>query len=305
LLRAARNDSHRFAAMTKRLLLLPLLLLLLSFRTDDRPAYRLFTAAGKPADYGRMLKELAAADVVFFGEQHNDPLAHWLELQLTKDLLRLKQGQLVLGLEMFERDVQALVDQYTTGEITDADFEARSRPWPNYATDYKPLLALARQQKFRVVGTNVPRRYASLVGKNGLAVLDTLSPKSKAWLAPLPLTVDYTLPGYQNMAKMFGSDATHAAGVQHIIQAQALKDAGMAYFLDQARPAGHLLLHLNGAYHSDNHDGILAYLRQQNPALRVRTISTVTQEQLGRLDKEHEQKADFVLVVPADMTKTY
>ncbi|RYU76703.1 ChaN family lipoprotein [Hymenobacter persicinus] len=291
--------------MLNKLLLLPLLLLLLGFRADDRPAYRLFTAAGKAVSYDKMLNALAGADVVFFGEQHNDPLAHWLELQLTKDLLRRRQGQLVLGLEMFERDVQPLVDAYTTGELNDADFAAQSRPWPNYATDYRPLLQLARQQKFRVVGTNVPRRYAALVGKNGLAALDTLSAPTKAWLVPLPLKVDYELPGYKNMVTMFGSDAAHAAGVRNIIQAQALKDATMAYFLNQARPEGHLLLHLNGAYHSDNHDGILAYLRQQNPNLRVLTISTVSQEQIGTLDQDHRQKADFVLAVPADMTKTY
>ncbi|QJX47584.1 ChaN family lipoprotein [Hymenobacter taeanensis] len=292
--------------MTRKFLLLPLLLLLLSFTMkDDKPAYRLFTAAGKPVTYDKMLKELAAADVVFFGEQHNDPIAHWLELQLTKDLLRLKQGQVVLGLEMFERDVQPLVDQYTTGELTDKEFEEQSRPWPNYATDYKPLLQLAKQQKFRVVGTNVPRRYASQVAKGSLTVLNDLPTEEKVWLMPLPLTVDYELPGYQNMAKMFGGDAAHAAGVQNIIQAQALKDATMAHFLAQARPEGHLLLHLNGSYHSDNHDGILAYLRQQTPKLRVLTISTVLQEQLGKLEQENEQKADFVLAVPQDMTRTY
>ncbi|WP_139924198.1 ChaN family lipoprotein [Hymenobacter sp. DG01] len=293
--------------MTRKFLFLPLLLLLtsLTLRADDKPAYRLFTAVGKAADYYKMLKELAAADVVFFGEQHNDPMAHWLELQVTKDLLRLRQGQLVLGLEMFERDVQPLVDQYTTGELSDKEFEEQSRPWPNYATDYKPLLQLAKQQKFRVVGTNVPRRYASQVAKGSLAALNELPASEKAWMAPLPLAVDYELPGYKNMAKMFGGDAAHAAGVQNIIQAQALKDATMAHFLNQARPEGHLLLHLNGAYHSDNHDGILAYLRQQNPKLKVLTISTVSQEQLSKLDKENQQKADFVLVVPQDMTKTY
>ncbi|WP_167855526.1 ChaN family lipoprotein [Hymenobacter fodinae] len=292
--------------MIRKLLLLPLLFLLLSFTMkDDKPAYRLFTAAGKPVAYDKMLKDLAAADVVFFGEQHNDPIAHWLELQLTKDLLRLKQGQVVLGLEMFERDVQPLVDQYATGELTDKEFEEQSRPWPNYATDYKPLLLLAKQQKFRVVGTNVPRRYASQVAKGSLTALNELPAEEKAWLVPLPMQVDYELPGYKNMAKMFGGDAAHAAGVQNIIQAQALKDATMAHFLNQARPAGHLLLHLNGSYHSDNHDGILAYLRQTNPKLKVLTISTVLQEQLAKLDKENEQKADFVLVVPQDMTRTY
>jgi uncharacterized iron-regulated protein len=292
--------------MIRKSLLLPLLCLLFSFTMkEDKPAYRLFTAAGKPVAYSKMLKQLAAADVVFFGEQHNDPMGHWLELQLTKDLLRLRQGQLVLGLEMFERDVQPLVDQYTTGELTDKEFEEQSRPWPNYATDYKPLLQLAKQQKFRVVGTNVPRRYASQVAKGSLTALNELPAEEKAWMAPLPMTVDYELPGYKNMAKMFGGDAAHAAGVQNIIQAQALKDATMAHFLNLVRPEGHLLLHLNGAYHSDNHDGILASLRQQNPRLKVLTISTVLQEQLEKLEQENQQKADFVLVVPHDMTKTY
>ncbi|HEX8429464.1 ChaN family lipoprotein [Hymenobacter sp.] len=282
-----------------------ILLVVSSFTAADKPAYRLFTATGKSVDYEKMLKELAQADVVFFGEQHNDPMGHWLELQLTKDLAAAKQGQFVLGMEMLERDVQPLVDQYTTGELDDKAFEEQSRPWPNYATDYKPLLQLAKQQKFRVVGTNVPRRYASQVAKGSLTALNELPTEEKAWIVPLPITVDYELPGYKNMAKMFGGDATHATGVQNIIQAQALKDATMAHFLAQARTDGQLLLHLNGSYHSDNHDGIIAYLRQTNPKLKVLTISTVSQEQLSKLDKDNEKKADFVLVVPADMTKTY
>lgn len=281
-----------------------LLLTLLSARAD-RPAYRLFTAAGKPADYDKMLGQLAQADVVLFGEQHNDPIAHWLELQVTRDLAQRRQAQLVLGLEMFERDVQPLVEQYNTGELTDQAFEADSRPWPNYATDYKPLLQLARQQKLRVVGTNAPRRYASQVAKGSLAALNSLPDPEKAWLAPLPITVDYELPGYKNMQAMFGGDAAHAAGVQNIIQAQALKDATMAYFIRQSRQPGQLLLHLNGSYHSDNHDGIVWYLHQAEPQLKVLTISTVSQEQLQKLEKDNMQKADYVLVIPADMIKTY
>ncbi|GGF20307.1 ChaN family lipoprotein [Hymenobacter cavernae] len=291
--------------MIRTLFLLPLLFALLSFTTADRPAYRLFTATGKAADYDQMLKELAQADVVLFGEQHNDPIAHWLELQLAKDLAQRKAGQLVLGMEMFERDVQPLVEQYNVGELDDKAFEEQSRPWPNYATDYKPLLQLAQRQKLRVVGTNVPRRYASQVAKASLTALDALPASEKAWIAPLPVKVDYELPGYKNMQAMFGGDGAHGAGVQNIIQAQALKDATMAYFIRQSRQPGQLMLHFNGSYHSDNHDGIVWYLKQADPKLKILTVSTVAQENLGKLYKENEQKADYVLVVPADMTKTY
>lgn len=305
------RHPNRFTFTAMRLLLSALLVLLtLTAQAaapppDERPAYRLFTAAGKPVSFDKMAKELAAADVVLFGEQHNDPMAHWLELQVARELAQRRAGQLVLGLEMFERDVQPLVEQYNVGELEAKAFEEQSRPWPNYKTDYKPLLELARQHKLRVVGTNVPRRYAQQVAKGSLAVLDALPTEEKAWLAPLPIKVDYALPGYQGMAQMFGGDASHAAGVQNIIQAQALKDATMAHFIRQSRQPDQQLLHFNGAYHSDNHDGIVWYLRQAEPQLRILTISTVTQAQLGKLEKEHLQKADFVLVVPEDMTKTY
>ena len=286
------------------LLLLPLLALA---PAGDRPAYRLFDAVGQAADYDQMLQALAQADVVLFGEQHNDALAHWLELQVAKDLQRLKPpGQLVLGLEMFERDVQPLVAQYAAGALPDTAFERQARPWPNYATDYRPLLQFARDNHLAVIGTNAPRPFAQAVARGSLKALAKLPAADRALLAPLPLKVDYDLPGYKNMAAMFGSDSqTHGGGAQNIIQAQALKDATMAHFIRASRQPGQTLLHLNGSYHSDHHDGIAAYLRRYAPKLRVKTLSVVTQEQLQQLDKEQMNVADYVVVVPADAGKTY
>lgn len=289
--------------MTKKFLLL---LTLFSF-TSDRPAYRLFTATGQAADYDQMMGQLAQADVVLFGEQHNDALAHWLELQVAKDLLRLKKpGQLVLGMEMFERDVQPLVAQYTAGTLADTAFERQARPWPNYATDYRPLLQFARENKLLIIGTNAPRPFVSAVARGSFKSLDKLPAVDRALLAPLPMKVDYDLPGYKNMAAMFGGDSkTHGGGAQNIIQAQALRDATMAHFIQASRQDGQTLLHFNGSYHSDRHDGIVAYLRQYAPKLRVSTLSVVTQEQVQQLDKEQLNVADFVVVVPADASKSY
>ncbi|GAB2863504.1 ChaN family lipoprotein [Hymenobacter ruber] len=290
-----------------RLASLFLLLFSLASFVSDRPAYRLFTAAGSPADYDQMMQELAQADVVLFGEQHNDALAHWLELQVAKDLLKLKKpGQLVLGLEMFERDVQPLVAQYAAGTLADTAFERQARPWPNYATDYRPLLLFARENHLPVVGTNAPRPFAKVVAQRSLTALDKLPANDRALLAPLPLKVDYDLPGYKNMAAMFGGDGkAHGGGAQNIIQAQALKDATMAHFIQTSLAPGQTMLHLNGSYHSDHHDGIVAWLHQNAPKLRVKTISVVTQEQLLTLEKEQMNVADYVVVVPADAAKTY
>ena len=286
--------------------LLWLLWPLLAF-AGDRPAYRLFTATGQPADYDQMLAELTQADVVLFGEQHNDVVAHWLELQVAKDLLKLKKpGQLVIGMEMFERDVQPLVAQYAAGTLADTAFERQARSWPNYATDYRPLLQFARQNHISVVGTNAPRPFAKMVAQRSLSALEKLPAADRALLAPLPLKVDYDLPGYKNMAAMFGGDSkAHGGGAQNIIQAQALKDATMAHFIAASRQEGQTLLHFNGSYHSDHHDGIAAWLRQYAPRLRVRTLSVVTQEQLQQLDPDQVGLADFVVVVPADAGKSY
>jgi uncharacterized iron-regulated protein len=275
--------------------------------TGDRPAYRLFSGTGQPADYDQMMQELAQADVVLFGEQHNDVLAHWLELQVAKDLQKLKKpGQLVLGMEMFERDVQPLVAQYAAGTLADTALERQARPWPNYATDYRPLLQFARENRIAIVGTNAPRPFAQAVARGSLKALDKLPANDRALLAPLPMKVDYDLPGYKNMAAMFGGDSkTHGGGAQNIIQAQALKDATMAHFIQASRQPGQTLLHLNGSYHSDHHDGIVAYLRQYAPKLRVKTLSVVSQEQLQQLDKEQADVADYVVVVPADAGKSY
>jgi uncharacterized iron-regulated protein len=294
--------------MLKKLLFLLLLPLLAFVPAGERPAYRLFTAQGQPADYDQMLAQLAQADVVLFGEQHNDPIAHWLELQVAKDLAQAKgPGKLVLGLEMFERDVQPLVASYAAGTLPDSAFERQSRPWPNYATDYRPLLQFARNQRIAVIGTNAPRRYAQQVARGSLTALDQLPAAEKAYLAPLPLAVDYELPGYKNMAAMFGGmSSAHGGGARTIIQAQALKDATMAATIRRSLAPGQTLLHLNGAYHSDHHDGIVAYLRAKGqPALRIQTLSVVTQSQLQQLSKENVQLADYIIVVPDDMTKTY
>jgi uncharacterized iron-regulated protein len=294
--------------LPRRFLLLCACCALLAFApAADRPAYRLFTATGKPADYDRMLTELAQADVVFFGEQHNDALGHWLELQVLRDLVKLKKpGQLALGLEMFERDVQPLVAQYAAGTLPDTAFERQARPWPNYATDYRPLLQFAREQKLSIIGTNAPRPYARQVARGSLATLEQLPPAEKALLAPLPLRVDTEWPGYKKMAAMFGTDASaHGGGAQPIIQAQALKDATMAHFIQKSLAPGQTMLHVNGSYHSDNHDGIVGYLRQNAPALRVKTMSVVSQQSLKQLAKDNQKLADFVIVIPEDMSKTY
>ncbi|WP_207432357.1 ChaN family lipoprotein [Sabulibacter ruber] len=287
--------------------LLPLLLAMLIFSsfTMDKPAYRLFQGSGKALSYEKMLKELTEADVVFFGEQHNDPIAHWLQLELAKDLYQKHGRQLVLGAEMWETDTQAAVDSFLLGQLEEPKFTEVSRAWPNYTTDYKPTLLFAKTNGLKFIATNAPRRSARMVARESLKGLEALPAEEKQWLAILPITVDLELPAYKRMLSMFGNSHGNSAASAQIVEAQALKDATMAQFISKNLQKGQHLLHLNGSYHSDHHEGIVWYLRRLRPELKIKTISTVLQPQLEKLDKEHEKRADVVLVVPEGMTRTY
>ncbi|HMN04508.1 MAG TPA: ChaN family lipoprotein [Flavobacteriales bacterium] len=265
---------------------------------QELPAYALFNAKGKPMKYKAMLKQVKGADIILFGEQHNSAIAHWLELEATRELA--VAGPLVLGAEMIERDDQPTLDRYLRGEIDQAAFDTLARLWGNHKSDYKPLVDLAKDRGLPFVAANVPRRYARAVARGGFEALDTVPEAERAWMAPLPIAFDPELPRYQHMLTMMGEH-----GTVDVVKAQALKDATMAQSIaDHFRP-GARFIHFNGSYHSDFHEGIGWYLQRLRPDLKRVTIATVTQAQLRRLDAEHLGRADIIIVVDEDIPGTY
>lgn len=265
---------------------------------QDKKAYQIFDKNGKKTSYEKLLKAGEKADVVLFGEYHDNSVVHWLQLEFTKDLAQKKD--LVLGAEMLEADNQKQLDQYLKGEINQKQLDSSARLWKNYKTDYKPLVDFAKEKKFSFIATNVPRRYASLVFKKDLVALDSLSAQEKSWIAPLPIEFDINLPGYKSMMGMQGG---HAG--EKMPKAQAIKDATMAYFINKNRKENSIFVHYNGTYHSDNYEGINWYLRKLDADIQIVTIATVEQKDITKLEAEHYNKADFILVIDEDVTKTY
>ncbi len=289
--------------MKKILFLLTIALATLYSMGQDMPAYRLYNVNGKTVDYDKLVKEAAEADVVLFGELHDNPISHWLEYELTRSLYYLKKDKLVMGAEMFEADNSLIISEYLSGKIKDKNFESEARLWPNYKSDYKPLLMFARDSNVMFVATNVPRRYASLVNRQGFEALDSLDSEAKRYIAPLPVAYDPELPGYKSMLDMMEGGGSHAN--DNLPKAQAVKDATMAYFIAQNSGKGRTFIHFHGTYHSDNFEGIMWYLKNLNPDLKILTISSCEQDNVDKLDEENEKKADFILIIPTSMTKTY
>lgn len=280
-----------------------LALFTLAFKAD-KPAYKLYNIKGKESSYEDLIKDASEADIVFYGELHNDPVSHWLELEITKDLYKVKGEKLIMGAEMFERDDQLVINEYLNDMYDTGKFEPEAKLWKNYKTDYKPLLEFAKENKLLFIATNIPRRYASMVNRSGFEILDSLSDEAKKYIAPLPIDYDPELKGYKDMLDMGkGNGMAHAN--DNLPKAQAVKDATMAFSILQNWEKGSTFIHYNGSYHSRNFEGIVWYLLQSRPDLKIVTIETVLQEDISELEEENQGIASYIVCVPESMTKTY
>jgi uncharacterized iron-regulated protein len=266
------------------------------------------TRRGAFSDFEVMLADVAAADVVLVGEQHDDPNTHRLEAAILEGLSR-RRAAATVSLEMFERDVQGAVDAYLASRTDEPAFLAASRPWPRYATDYKPLVDLAIASRWPVVAANVPRKYASMVAKSGLSALDSLPPAERAHIAR---EIQCPLDGYfdrfaetMNSHPMPGADkqtdAERRATSERYYFAQCIKDETMAESIASAvesragRPGA--VVHYNGAFHTDFGAGVAERVRRRLPSKRVVVISILPVDSLDTLAPQGDdlKRADFLI----------
>jgi len=285
----------------KSIMLIVLLILTNLLFSTDMPAYKIFTEKGKAVDYKTILKNTEGKKFIFFGEYHNNPIAHWLQFEITKDLHATNEKNLILGAEMFEADNQFIIDEYLNDLISSANYQEEVRLWPNYNTDYKPLIEYAKEHKIPFIATNIPRRYANMVYKKGITSLNELSELAKSYIVPLEkFTFDSTIACYKNL--MIEMDGHGGINMAH---AQAIKDATMAYFIIKNITSKSVFLHFNGAYHSDNKEGIVHYLLKTIAPEKIMTISTVEQKEVDALLDENKGLADYIICIPEKMTKTH
>jgi uncharacterized iron-regulated protein len=274
------------------------LLLITKVVIGQKTPYIIYDTKGKKVSYEKMMKTLAKKDIILFGELHNNPISHWLQYEMTSDLH--KTQNLILGAEMFEADNQTQLSDYIAGKITYKELDSLARLWPNYKTDYAPLVNFAKDNQLQFIATNIPRRFANMVFKKGFEALDSLSQEEKEWIAPLPIPFDSELPTYKKILVDLGDH-----GSPELVKAQATKDATMAHFIMKHYNEDSLFIHYNGAFHSDFYEGILWYLKRGNDTLNYGTITTVEQEDVHKLLEENQHKADFIICVDNDMTNTY
>ncbi len=272
-------------------------------KAQDMSIFEIYNRKGQKISYTDFVNNIATHDIILFGEMHNCPVTHWLEKRVAESLFNQKKEKLVLGAEMFETDNQLIINEFLQKIISKERFEKEARLWQNYATDYKPLIHLAQKYQLAFIATNIPRRYAKVVKEKGLKqTKNIVSRKAQQYIAPLPIPYESD-PETIAFFKMMGGK--HGANAEFMAQAQAIKDATMAWNIVQNTPKGHCFLHYNGSYHSDSASGIPFYLKKYAPQLKVVRISSVRQNQINQLEEKTIGKADFIIVVRADFPFSY
>lgn len=258
-------------------------------------------------DFEVMLADLAKADVILVGEQHDDPNTHRLEAAVLDGLWRRKTAP-VVSLEMFERDVQGALDAYLVGRVSEEEALKGARPWPRYATDYRGLVERAKAHGWPVIAANVPRRLAQEVAKGGKEAIETFSTADRAYLAAdLQCPIDtYYEKFAQTMGEHPGGNQTEEqkrATMERYYWSQCVKDETMAESIAQAverSPSGdtrRAVVHYNGAFHSDFKLGTAARVIRRLPGRKVSVISMMPVEDLDALNPSGDdlQRADYLV----------
>jgi uncharacterized iron-regulated protein len=297
-------------------------------------AFRVYDSEGHSRSFADILKAMDGADAVLVGETHDDEVGHGVEAQLLYRAAErfgavgdqgVTKRPVVLSMEMFERDVQYILDEYLDGLITEDQFESSARPWPRYDTDYRPMVEFARAHGIPVVAANAPRRYVNRVSRLGPSSLDVLSDTAKQYLPPLPYppaskayaaqfnalmgemmqaqpkpdsAEEKAAEGASQAAEQPRADpAMHSMG--NALSAQALWDAAMgnavADALNQHPDA--LVIHYAGSFHVEKGTGIPERVEDYRPGTRILTVVLEPTGDIDTWQKDEDRGlGDFVVL---------
>jgi uncharacterized iron-regulated protein len=252
----------------------------------------------------KIVADCAEADVLFFGEEHNDSAGHYLENKIFRALHAAYGEKVALSLEMFETDNQLVLNEYLAGQIDESRFSKDVRLWSNYK-DYRPMIEYAKQNKVPVIAANPPRRYVSMVSRRGMRSLDSLSKDAKKFLPKLPydtLTGRYREKFFEIMK---GSPGGENPKVYH---SQSLWDAGMSNSIYQylKKNKGNKIFHCVGGFHSEEKLGTATQLQMRNKKLKILNIASFSDKSFNNPDWEKQSyRGDYIIITNPDLKKTY
>ncbi len=251
-----------------------------------------------------IVNDMSKADVLFFGEEHNDSTGHYLEYTLFKKLAEKYPGKVALSMEMFETDCQNVLDEYLNGFIREKNFITDARAWQNYK-DYRPLIEFAKANHIPVIAANAPARYTNMANRLGLTGLQQLSTTGKSYLPPLPIDTA-TGAYYEKFLQVMGGHSG-MAGMQ-MFQAQNLWDATMGWSIGRffKLHSSYKILQINGGFHSEEKLGAAAQVKKYAPKIRVLNIAAYSDDSFDNPDwSKFSKNGDYIILTDPRLPKTY
>jgi len=250
------------------------------------------------ADVREKSNQAAGPTVVLVGENHSDPSAHSIELDVLKCLHR-GSNNLALSLEFYDREAQCVLDEYTTGFVDKETFLSDSRP-PGNLADYQPLIDFCAGSRISVVAANCPRRYTRMVSKHGRQALESAlvsNPGASRLLPPMPYKAasdayrEKFVAIMSEMGNEFESVATKMA------DAQSLWDATMAHSISKALSSHPLVLHIAGHFHVCHGLGISEHLSgYAPPGTSTLSVVVLPEDDPTKFNEGHKNAADYVIL---------
>ncbi|MES2653539.1 MAG: ChaN family lipoprotein [Bacteroidota bacterium] len=290
--------------LKKIIILILMLFPMLSIAQDIAKHYKVYDVKnGKITTIDAIIVDLKAANVLFFGEEHNDSIGHYLEAELFKKIASTYPGKAALTMEMFHTDVQPVINEYLKGIISEKNFIKETRAWNNYK-DYKPMIELAKTNGLDVIGGNAAARYSNAVTRGGLEILKQFPENSKSFFAPLPID---TATGRYN-DKFTETLGGHSMGGMKVYQTQNFWDATMAWSIASyaKKNKDKKIFQVNGRFHSDEKLGTLAKLKGYSPKLKIINISCFSAQDFDNPDwNKYKQLGDYVIVTDPKVKRSF
>jgi len=277
--------------------------------------YKIYSVKqSKEVTISDIIEDMKNNDVLFYGEEHNDSVTHYLESKIFESLFQKFQSNVALSMEMFDRDVQPVMNEYLTSEIREKNFKKDARVWSNYR-DYRPMVELCKANKLDVVCANAAGRYSNLAGRKGQKALMALPTESKKFFAPLP----YDTASGKYYDKLLGlshdpNDTSKKAapvmgmGGFSLVTAQSLWDATMAYSISEYLKTNKTkkVFQVNGRFHSDEGFAVATQLKKYSPKTRVLIISSGSDDSFPNIDwTKHKHLGDYIIITDPQIPKTY
>ena len=274
-------------------------------QSNTNEHYKIYnTATKKEVSVDDLVSDTGIADVIFFGEEHNDSTCHVLEYLLFKKLSEKYPAKAALSMEMFETDCQNILDEYLAGFIREKNFITEGRAWHNYK-DYRPLIEFAKAGHIPVVAANAPARYVNMVNRLGLSSLQNLFATGKSYLPPLPIDTA-TGTYYNKFLEVMGGHS--GMGNMQMYQAQNLWDATMAWSIARfLRKHDHYkILQVNGGFHSEDKLGIAAQVVKYDPKIRVLNIACYSDGNFEKPDwSKYSGDNDYIILTDPKLPRTF